>query len=127
MALLVLFFGILSCRKELTRIDISEFMNQYLTCDSIKAIVNGRETITVMGRETGRDISFDSIYYTIYSAPVRQMRYAVRYTKIYYWPSNVIMYEAEYFTIVYKSDKQLHLEHKDLETKNRTIYYYSRN
>ena len=127
---IILFFTFLiflsSCAKEEPLIDIVEFRDRYLTCDSIKTTVNGVERITVKGRGTGLDITFDSSdYLNIFSVPQQQFIYIVRYSKIYYWQASSSLHDGDYFSIIDKTAKNLIIEHKEFATNNRTIYYYT--
>jgi hypothetical protein len=125
-AFLIVLVSITSCRKEEINIDIAEFTNRYLTCDSIKTIDGEVERVTVKGRGTGTDVLFDSAgIFTIFSVPAQHFYYMFGYSKIYYWGVNISMREGDYLQIVNKTDKKVILEHKEFRTDKRTISYYT--
>lgn len=107
-------------------LDITEFEEKYLICDSIKTVVDGNENVTVKGRGTGLDIKFDSKRtLTIFSVPEQTLAYKVRYSKVYYWPPNISPHLGDYYRIVSKSEKNLVLEHRDITAGEIIDYYYT--
>lgn len=121
-----LFLCVLSCRKEELTINIDDFIGKYLTCDSIKSIAGGRETITIKGRNTGFDIKLDGVkFYIIYSNPPQELFYKMRNPRIYYWKKNSDPRKGDFVKIISKEGKHLIIEHKDIVTKNLTHYYYT--
>ncbi|MDB5248196.1 MAG: hypothetical protein JWQ40_2590 [Segetibacter sp.] len=124
MVFLLSFF--LACRKEDPVIDIDPLIGKYLTCDSIRTIVNGNETVTIKGRGTGSDVVFDSAkVYTIFSTPQQNFFYGIKNPKIYYWKRGLSVHDGDYLKIKSKEGKKIVFEHKDIVTRRLDIYYHT--
>ncbi len=126
--LLLFIICVCSCAKNDPLININEYKERYLICDSFKTIVDGHETVTIKGFGTGLDVMFDTMRtHTIYSTPIKKYNYAEKYSKIYYWEKTSTIHEGDVYTIEYKSSQHLNLGHTDHVSGEKIIYYYTAN